>query len=266
MRLALTSDLHGDLPQIPTDVDAVILAGDICPDFAPRKPRPFAQVRWPGTERPNSTYQYQWFRRTFVPWLEQLARWVPHIIIVAGNHDVLFAEPHFDKLMEGLPCIYLQDQDVTLASAQGDGGVSGVVIYGSPWTPTEPAQARMQLAFEEPDVDLAERWANIPETTDILVLHGPPYQLGDLTKRGEYIGSRSCANHLRWKMKKLPKLIVVGHVHEARGEVELPEWCAPSRMFNVCYTEGGDPIVVELEDVALKAGTPPTLSPKYAAK
>ena len=66
---------------------------------------------------------------------------------------------------------------------------------------------------------LAEKWALIPDKTDILVTHVPPYGILDqithpISKRIENTGSIS----LRQKIEYLkPKLHVFGHIHEESG-------------------------------------------------
>jgi Icc-related predicted phosphoesterase len=75
--------------------------------------------------------------------------------------------------------------------------------------------------------ELRKRWAAIPEDTEILILHGPPYGIGDLApafpsigrRTPEHVGSRS----LRERIEQLPRLrlAVFGHIHSGRGGKQL---------------------------------------------
>jgi Icc-related predicted phosphoesterase len=69
------------------------------------------------------------------------------------------------------------------------------------------------------DEELAEKWAMIPDDTDILVTHCPPQGARDYTRlENEKMywgyGSPSLAQKLG-KIK--PKLHVFGHIHESYG-------------------------------------------------
>ena len=56
---------------------------------------------------------------------------------------------------------YLEDESIELF---------GYKIYGSPYTIKYE-----HWAFVEPEEDLAKRWTRIPDNTDILITHQPPY-------------------------------------------------------------------------------------------
>ena len=99
----------------------------------------------------------------------------PHKIVIAGNHDFCFEEDR-KACEEALTnCIYLQDQEVT---------IDGVRFYGSPWQPWF-----YDWAFNlERGPKIRAKWDLIPEGIDILITHGPPYGIGDLTTRGDNAG------------------------------------------------------------------------------
>ncbi|ETO11143.1 hypothetical protein RFI_26236 [Reticulomyxa filosa] len=69
--------------------------------------------------------------------------------------------------------------------------------------------------------ELAKKWAKIPEDTDILITHGPPFGHGDTVKRvhadfGEdkHVGCKD----LLVRVKKIkPKFHIFGHIHEGYG-------------------------------------------------
>lgn len=64
---------------------------------------------------------------------------------------------------------YLQDSFVD---------VEGLVVYGSPWTVLRPASPA--FAFTKPQNDMKLHcWQHIPNNVDILVTHGPPYDIID---------------------------------------------------------------------------------------
>ena len=62
--------------------------------------------------------------------------------------------------------------------------------------------------------DAEQLWSIIPEDTDVLVTHGPPYGIQDKTINGIHTG---CKVLLEKVMKIKPKLHVFGHIHEAYG-------------------------------------------------
>jgi Icc-related predicted phosphoesterase len=180
LTVAAASDLHGVLPVIPP-CDLLLLAGDLCPD-APER----AQARWLDTE------VRQWLRT--VPAHE--------VVAIAGNHDFVFQE--HPQVLPPLPWHYLQDSGIT---------VLGEKIWGTPWQPVF-----FDWAFNLNEPELEQKWQLIPEGTDILVVHGPPFGFGDLTVRGRRTGSPSLTRRIE---EIQPKLVVCGHIHEGRGMYRL---------------------------------------------
>lgn len=119
---------------------------------------------------------------------------------VAGNHDGLFqARP---DLVPKLPWTYLQDSGIMLSGLQ-------LSIYGSPWQPWFGG-----WAFNLHESQLKTKWSPIPDGLDVLLLHGPPYGLGDIIPFSGHVGSKS----LRDKIKQArPRLVVYGHIHVGHG-------------------------------------------------
>jgi Icc-related predicted phosphoesterase len=125
----------------------------------------------------------------------------PNKIIIAGNHDLCFENQR--RVCESLltKCIYLQDQEII---------IDGVKFYGSPWQPWF-----YDWAFNlERGPEIRAKWDLIPADTDVLITHGPPFGIGDLTARGEQTG---CQDLLEVVEKIKPRVHIYGHIHEGFG-------------------------------------------------
>ena len=128
-----------------------------------------------------------------------------HKVCIAGNHDFCFEQDR-DRAKALLPEVtYLQDKAVSLM---------GLRIYGSPWQPRF-----CDWAFNlDRGAPLRDIWARVPRNTDILVTHGPPCGIADLTD-----GDRrnvGCQDLLAAVQLVKPKLHVFGHIHYSYGIVE----------------------------------------------
>jgi Icc-related predicted phosphoesterase len=186
MRLVLTSDLHGHLPEVPP-CDALLIAGDVCP-----------------IENHDLEFQADWLRTTFCPWL----RGVParQKVFIAGNHDFVFAHDPAAVMDIAWPGVYLQDNGLEWEE---------VAIWGSPWANELPG-----WPFTAPEEDLVNYWQRIPDDTQVLLVHGPPHGIGDLVV-GRYsgtelhVGSRSLLKRIE-QLSDL-SLVICGHIHEGAG-------------------------------------------------
>ena len=176
-RLVLISDTHGcheQMPPIP-DGDILIHAGDLTRH---------------GTLAELSD-------------VNAFFRTLPHQykICIAGNHDFCF-EQDKERAAATLPAIkYLQDKVIK---------VMGLTIYGSPWQPRF-----CDWAFNlDRGPDLKKVWARIPKNSDILITHGPPHGLADLTETKYHVG---CRDLLAMVQLVKPKVHVFGHIHHSYG-------------------------------------------------
>ena len=142
-------------------------------------------------------------------------RSLPHQykIFVAGNHDWLFeSSPALARqLIE--ETIYLQDSFVEIENLK---------IYGSPWQPRFFDWACNLMRGGE----LAAKWNLIPNDTNVLITHGPPFEILDAAPRGGSLPDENvgCAD-LRQRVEELAsfgnlKLHVFGHIHCAYGTAE----------------------------------------------
>jgi predicted phosphohydrolase len=124
-------------------------------------------------------------------------------VLVAGNHDFCLENPTERETARAFLAdfVYLEDAAVE---------IDGVRIYGSPWQP-----AFFDWAFNLPrGAALREKWARIPDDTEVLLTHTPPAGVLDETRRGEGVG---CADLLDRIREVRPGLHVFGHIHEAYG-------------------------------------------------
>jgi len=140
-------------------------------------------------------------------WFGTLKDKVGKIVFIAGNHDFALQKSN-SILIEHVftNAIYLEDSSVT---------IDGVKFYGTPWCPMFHS-----WAFMETHDFLKENREKIPEDTDVLISHCPPFGIMDHVKRanGDSGQSQGCAS-LRNRIKLIkPKLSVFGHIHEGRGQ------------------------------------------------
>lgn len=228
MKIALISDTHGShslVPDLPTGIDLFIHAGDFCN----------SGKYWDEIESFNS-------------WLDKIPLPKERKLVCAGNHDILFDEYHIGSGPEEAKKarslitngIYLQDESIVFG---------GVKFYFSPWTPEFYG-----WGFNvNRGTEIAEFWKKIPEDTQFLVTHGPPYGILDqpLPGRQDHVG---CVD-LNERVLQLPKLKyhVFGHIHGGRGVLCRGILASPVTYINASFlTEryrphlGADYRVVEI--------------------
>lgn len=164
---------------------------------------------------------------SFLLWMSSLDQ-CKHKIFVPGNHDFMF-QKDYNTYREHVPINVnvLIDKHIT---------IDGIKIYGTPWQPFfydwafNGLEKRTGYEYNykggpgpcSPDKDhplLKEKFAMIPDDTNIIVCHGPP-RIGkiDLVDRdGEHVGSVELLNAI----KRLPNFIAgfYGHIHSGYGKV-----------------------------------------------
>jgi Icc-related predicted phosphoesterase len=189
-KIFATADLHGDDTLTVPECNILIVAGDVCPDFAVNHID--AQLRWLDT--------------TFRAWL--LEQPATHVVGIAGNHDFVF-EKCSEKVAElCLPWIYLRDEGVT---------INGIKFWGTPWVPN-----LSRWAFHADDVSLDAQLALVPSDTDVVIGHGPPYRYGDFTmpQYGSQHAGFPGTNDMLARVR--PAAYVCGHIHEGYGSYYHP--------------------------------------------
>eukprot|EP01111_Echinosteliopsis_oligospora_P012624 TRINITY_DN4346_c0_g1_i3.p1 TRINITY_DN4346_c0_g1~~TRINITY_DN4346_c0_g1_i3.p1 ORF type:complete len:217 (+),score=17.53 TRINITY_DN4346_c0_g1_i3:22-672(+) len=141
-----------------------------------------------------------------------------HKIIIAGNHDKQL-ETFSERRAIFTNAIYLQDEAYELY---------GIKFYGSPYTPKHLGAFQLRTIEEEHD-----KWNIFPSSIDILITHGPPFSIGDRTRKNINVGSES----LLHKIQQInPILHLFGHIHEAYGIYS--HLSCPKTIFANCASTG----------------------------
>lgn len=202
------ADLHGQLPDVPSDAEVVLLAGDICPDFRPHGKR--GQGRFVDE---SGVRQRDWMLSEFVFWVEKYVNRGVEFAMTWGNHDFIGEHEHLvGDVRKHVPIAVLRDEQVT---------IKGVRVWGTPWVP-----GLVYWAFYGRPEALKARAALIPPDLDVLMTHGPPHGAGDYiptseiqrNKYGNFGGENVGDVTLNVAIAKVkPKAVICGHIHPDRG-------------------------------------------------
>jgi predicted phosphohydrolase len=171
LRLVCLSDTHGLHDQVAVpDGDVLLHAGDV--------------------SRRGELLEVIEFNR----WLGTLPH--RHKVVIAGNHDFLFEQEPGLAASLITHATYLNDTEIQ---------IEGVRIWGSPISPWYH-----DWAFNrQPGAEIQRHWDLVPPGTDILITHGPPHGVLDLTRTGQMVGCPS----LRQMVAKIgPRLHLFGHI------------------------------------------------------
>lgn len=158
--------------------------------------------------------------KDFLKWFGELD--YSHRIFTPGNHDWLFEQnPTLARQM-------CKDAGVTLLLHES-AIINGINFFGSPWTPffhnwafnagTTVTEAAF---FKKPYI--GDLWKDIPSDTEVLITHGPPYDiLDELTyvngdPKGQFVG---CPELRKVVDRIKPQIHAFGHIHCGYGEKHL---------------------------------------------
>lgn len=174
-----THSMHGFL-RVPNDIDMVIHSGDV--------------------SNPSNPYINEPEVHNFIEWYASLP--MRYKIFVAGNHDTsiekrLVTPYDFEKA----DITYLENSSTH---------VEGFNIWGTPITPA----FGVGWAWNRVRSKMNSLWESIPEYTDIVISHGPPKGILDLTynqqNEVELCGCIAMKKHM---LRLQPQLCLFGHIH-----------------------------------------------------
>jgi len=140
----------------------------------------------------------------FNDWLGELPhRWK---IVVPGNHEFfLESEPDKRRLIGNATVLINEGVEIM-----------GLKIWGSPTTPLYGG------AFgRSSERDRVNVYALIPDDTDILVTHAPPFGILDQAPGSEY--HAGCPQLLDAVRRIKPVIHIFGHAHGGYGSMDTPE-------------------------------------------
>ena len=122
------------------------------------------------------------------------------ILCIGGNHDFELQRraSYVDQPFKN--AVYLEDSGYEF---------EGVHFFGAPWVPELHGQAYFIKAER-----LAEKWASIPQSVDVLITHSPPAGILDVSSKGFGYGCRYLFNDLA---RTKPTIHCFGHVHNSSG-------------------------------------------------
>ena len=211
VKIVCISDTHGEhgLVSLP-DGDVLVHAGDITAH---------------GTQEDFIS---------FVEWFSSHPH--KHKIFIGGNHDT-YLEEQPEKVLavaESHGLIYLNDTGIIIDDVQ---------FWGSPITPRF-----FDWSFMRDDADIHEHWALIPESTTMLITHGPVWGVLDEVERSESTTEHTGCKSLAERLKVVqPAYHVFGHIHEGYGSWKSGK----TRYLNVStmnkyYRIQNDPVTVNL--------------------
>lgn len=157
-----------------------------------------------------------------------------HIIVIPGNHDFLCQrnDKEARRIMANDKIHYLIDEEIV---------IDGIKFWGSPWTPFF-----FDWAFNIEPGKEPEQWEKIPNDVDVLITHGPPYEILDTSSyKNEHCGCKALA----YKIKQIkPRFHIFGHVHEGYGVKQIDETTyINASTCNSKYHPVNKPIVFDIE-------------------
>ncbi|MEM1324491.1 MAG: metallophosphatase domain-containing protein [Bacteroidota bacterium] len=140
----------------------------------------------------------------FLAWLDRQD--FEHKILIGGNHDFVAAErPDYFQQLLPESIIYLYNSGTT---------IDGIRFWGSPYQPDLKGWA----FGEDRGEPMRKHWQQIPNDTNILVTHTPPFGILDESRSGRRYGCEELSKRLE---ELSVNVHIFGHIHSGYGQQQI---------------------------------------------
>lgn len=178
----------------------------------------------------------------FVNWMKNLP--IKHKICVFGNHELDFEgngfkRPYALSALQNAGIIYLEDSGVE---------IDGVKFWGSPITPYFHGWEFNRHRGEE----IKKHWDQIPNDTNVLITHGPPYGILDTVMNIPSNSGRDLHQGCKDLTNKISDLTnlkahIFGHIHCSYGIRKIHDtYFVNAAICNESYIPDNPPILIEI--------------------
>lgn len=138
----------------------------------------------------------------FKDWFLELP--IKYKVIIAGNHDAWAMKRYNIEDLKDNGIIYLEHEYTSIEDR---------VIFGSPYTPTFG-----NWYFMKDRGTISRSWEALGTNIDVLITHGPPKGVLDLTENRDYTFEQCGDSALLKKVITIkPKFHVFGHIHDFKS-------------------------------------------------
>lgn len=213
-KIAVTSDIHYRYSFRVPQCDLLIVAGDILGNGSISQLVEFNEFLGRNREK---------FRKC---------------ILTPGNHDKIF------ETDPGLAKTILTNAQILIDEPYE---FDGLKIWASPWTPTFLRWHFMK----DRGASIRRMWNLIPDGLDILVTHGPPYGILDVTDDRYGPPQSVGCEELRKKIDSMdnpPRYHLFGHIHHGYGEIKIGSTTfMNASLCNEDYAPVNSPVVFDIE-------------------
>ena len=193
-----------------------------------------------------------WEVNRFLMWMEKQP--AKHKIVVAGNHEMSLDKTHEKFYPPTANLMHVYRERITYLENSAV-EIDGIKFYGTPWTPwfhdwgfngVEGADAPFR---RHENAMLSDIYGEIPMDTNVLICHGPPYDLVDKATDDHRCGSVEMRKIIEDPNRIDLRLYICGHIHEARGRDTTGgvEVCNVSSLARD-YETIGPPVVIEVDN------------------
>lgn len=182
-------------------------------------------------------YRYDIELEDFNEWLGSLKQ-AKKIICIGGNHDGLLEDLGYGSICKILTnAIYLENNEVV---------IDGIKFWGSPITP----EFNKWSFMKQRGYEIAQYWRRIPEDVDVLITHGPAFNIMDQTPMANGdLGERVGCLDLAKRIKELPnlKLHIFGHIHFSYGVKKIGDTTfINASLMDEEYNLTNSPIIIKI--------------------
>jgi len=192
-----------------------------------------------------------WTNQGTLPSIEKFLEWFSkkphqHKVFIPGNHELGLVNANKAQAFD-LINRYVNDNLHFLLNSSVT--IEGLKFYGSPATPFF-----FNWAFNyHRGKDIAVEWSKIPDDTNVLITHGPPYGILDMIEktfsnmgRDLHQGCKDLLDRIN-QLKEL-KVHVYGHLHADGGESVVVNGVtyANAAICTERYFPSNPPVIIDL--------------------
>ncbi|MGC9310079.1 MAG: metallophosphoesterase family protein [Candidatus Nanoarchaeia archaeon] len=241
VKILAIGDPHGKLPNIPRDVDLILLTGDI------GKSDIWRRIAFKNIERESKGLEpiedkekikkgYYEVYNSSIKILKKLSKIAP-IYLVFGNIEKNNAQTkeiskEVGKKLPSLMDFIKKNKNIHLLN-NVKRNFRGIRLAGIPFY----GDIGWLKKFEKPEKDEEKKYRKSTEKEkrvlkwfgghlDILICHQPPYSILDKVNfpqapknwQGKHAGSKVILNYIK---KHQPKYVLCGHIHEGKGKKRI---------------------------------------------